>query len=458
VNSDCTGIPVRDMIGPCEETQTSEPKKNLTEDRSNNTRRKLEGPLHQSQIVKIPNAEKNHLRQPKQNRNPASLSDVVMTIVGQIDDEHDQQRKDDHIPHPEEVETLMVQEMNAMTVDQRERAYEAIHGVGEAVEESDEFVDKCLEEMGNSIQRINPKGSYIRAEQQSRSYVHDRRLRLKFLRAENFNPLEAARRLIRFFEGISKYFGPSCLTRPLRLDDLDHDDLSALKSGHLQLFSDRDSAGRVVLGDFQAMERCAYKKVDNMVRAFIYVLTCAAYDDESQKKGIVTLIYQINSPPDARVDTEMAMEGPQVFRWMPLKITAHHMCLDDPFYKQMARFVLAAAGKDFRSHYRLHEGSMTEVRYSLMSFGLPVGSNFPISPEGFIRKEAHARWLATRRAMESELEKDGSFAGIDIPRRQDVRIFLLLLGFIRTRRETYTDEEMRETNTRLIEFRTRRSL
>jgi hypothetical protein len=54
-----------------------------------------------------------------------------------------------------------------------------------------------------------------------------------------------------------------------------------------------------------------------------------------------------------------------------------------------------------------------------MAYGIDVES-FPLSPDGEVRMTHHVKWLAKRKIKEAALQTVGSFAGIDLPGRNDV--------------------------------------
>lgn len=74
-----------------------------------------------------------------------------------------------------------------------------------------------------------------------------------FLRADDYNPKNAATRLVKFMEGKLKYFGSDPLARPIEYSDLDNDTIQCLRSGVMQILPCRDRAGRAILCDMNTM-------------------------------------------------------------------------------------------------------------------------------------------------------------------------------------------------------------
>jgi hypothetical protein len=168
-------------------------------------------------------------------------------------------------PSFEDMDKLLAEELNQMALEDRELLYEEIHGVDKIVEETSELLAAKMEELGREIPRIRDKAAYDQAERQCAEYVNSAKMRLMFLRAEYFDAEKAAIRMVMFFEHKLDLFGSDALARPLRLSDMDEDDMACLKSGSVQLLPVRDRAGRLVFCDLQKPYAPAYKNVINMV-------------------------------------------------------------------------------------------------------------------------------------------------------------------------------------------------
>mmetsp|Transcript_54327 Transcript_54327/g.131854 ORF Transcript_54327/g.131854 Transcript_54327/m.131854 type:complete len:598 (-) Transcript_54327:64-1857(-) len=356
-----------------------------------------------------------------------------------------------HEPWGGDGEELMVKELNAMSLQERERTYEELHGVvttkdadgntttgGTVVSETPSLIVDKLREMQQHLsnyqqqqqqqqqhqqhQQQNQQSAYEMALGQSRSYVENEDFRLAFLRAESFDAKLATERFVKFFEGKLHYFGPDKLTKTITLDDLDSDAQKVIKSGHFQFLTQRDRAGRVVLFDASAMEYPFYggATVKSIARVFYYILMCQAEDVENQKNGIVTMLYKIETPPGIpKHPVEVSFECPRILQWVPLRVVGNHMCLDDTTMKVVVRTLLFSAGKEFRTRFRLHDGTHTEVMYALMTFGIPVDS-FPITSDGAVKKTASVKWFAKRRAKDTAIEAGRQFDGVDAPTARDV--------------------------------------
>lgn len=186
---------------------------------------------------------------------------------GSVPDEPSPSAHEDSLPSKDptlaEIDTLLANEMNKLKIEERDRVYEELHGVDQGVEETPDLVAKKLSEFDHELQMISHKPAYDQAESISREYVAE--LRLKFLRAECFDPHKAVKRFVYFFEGMLETFGIKALARPLRLTDMEKDDMACLKTGHIQILSVRDPSGRAIFCDMQNHDARSYKRIINMV-------------------------------------------------------------------------------------------------------------------------------------------------------------------------------------------------
>jgi hypothetical protein len=145
---------------------------------------------------------------------------------------------------------LLSKEMQLLSVHERAKVQEEIHGVSNLCpEETTEMVEEALKNMQEQLDSIKHKPIYNQLS--PFSYLHTREWRLRFLRCELFDCIKAAERMVRFTEYMEKEYDVEVLERPLRLSDLQtkcgkrgKEVMDSLKSGHSQLFPFRDRSGR----------------------------------------------------------------------------------------------------------------------------------------------------------------------------------------------------------------------
>jgi hypothetical protein len=174
-----------------------------------------------------------------------------------------------------EVDDELVQELNAMSLKEREEVLYDIHGVGDTVEETTELLTQCLKEMDawitNKKRNKKQSAAYRAAESQSREYVEQRKLRLMFLRADNFDTIRAAHRLMYHFEKKLELFGMDKLAKDITLDDMSASDVECIDNGHVQHLPVRDQAGRAVIAVL--LPHMKYQEQLNAVRSNFCLVT-----------------------------------------------------------------------------------------------------------------------------------------------------------------------------------------
>jgi hypothetical protein len=168
-------------------------------------------------------------------------------------------------------DSMLANELSAMSVEEREKVYYDIHGVSEIQKEEPQFLETSLARLEEEIQKIssNSKEAYDQALLQNAEYVTARKFRLKFLRADSFCPRSAAARLVKFLEQKSMLFGVEKLTQDIKLSDLDASDNRCIEAGICQLLPFRDQAGRGIQHWMPILKE-SYHTTRNMVsRSFI---------------------------------------------------------------------------------------------------------------------------------------------------------------------------------------------
>jgi hypothetical protein len=158
-------------------------------------------------------------------------------------------------PTPAEAGAMLAKEMNQLSVDEREKVLEDVHGIARAVlDEPLDYVKNSLVVLEEELSKTPNKVAFDLAKFQSKDYVSNEKLRLMFLRAESFDVCMAASRMVRFFDEKYKLFGPEKLTKDIILADLDPGDIAALERGFYQVLPEKDCAGRKVLCFFPKLK------------------------------------------------------------------------------------------------------------------------------------------------------------------------------------------------------------
>ena len=103
-----------------------------------------------------------------------------------------------------------------------EATYYRIHA------EYPELIDECLDAMEDELkgQQEDDRKAYDLAVKYNAEYVC--RQKIRFLRADVFDPAAAAARMVAHFNLKLNLFGPDLLGQDIRLDDLSDDGLESL--------------------------------------------------------------------------------------------------------------------------------------------------------------------------------------------------------------------------------------
>jgi hypothetical protein len=150
-------------------------------------------------------------------------------------------------PTQAEAAAMLAYDMNQLSVEEREKVFEDVHGVAPVrIDEPQEVIDASLYLLEKELANISSKAAYDLASSMSKEYTSSNKIRLMFLRAESFDAYKAASRMVKFFDEKYKLFGAEKLTKDIVLADLDPDDIAALENGFYQLLPEKDTAGRKV--------------------------------------------------------------------------------------------------------------------------------------------------------------------------------------------------------------------
>ena len=203
--------------------------------------------------------------------------------------------QEDH--HSLDPATLLAQELHKLSFQEREKAFSDVHGVSDDVEETPDFVAERLAGLESVLASIDSKPAsmdnknksvYDVAKEQDENYVKALDFQLKFLRADNFNPVKAAARMIKYLDAKQKLFGPDKLTQNITLDDFSAEDVQVARSGLGSLLPLRDRAGRLVLcwmtqlrGDSSFLSRVSWIELRQSQKHCICLLYGYLFIDDS---------------------------------------------------------------------------------------------------------------------------------------------------------------------------------
>mmetsp|Transcript_21871 Transcript_21871/g.52036 ORF Transcript_21871/g.52036 Transcript_21871/m.52036 type:complete len:552 (-) Transcript_21871:109-1764(-) len=349
------------------------------------------------------------------------------------------------------VDKLLADELNALSVNEREQLMEKIHGISSPntgrteydLEEAfiglqnklDMYYHSMCEEgtdrnENRKTQTSNPQNrdrtyrnflfpdctssvdtsfdAYREARSKNSLMVSDRDFQRPFLEAENLDPGRAAVRLMKYLELIRDVFETSdVLFRPIFIDDLATEAKTELVKGPHQMLPDRDSSGRkivVYLRDIDHIE----VDIRHRIQVFLYFMQ-RIFEDAN---GMVVIVFLHNS------SLFTGYEG----RWKDLEYTkvlidaaprfdALHFSLPNRHLlsETVKAALLLVMGRENRYRVCLHFGSHVECRYSLASYGIPV-NRLPLVLDlnTTIRKDnisCHKKWMRVQEEKEMMIKK-----------------------------------------------------
>jgi hypothetical protein len=320
------------------------------------------------------------------------------------------------------IESSLANELNQLSLQEREKTYYDLHGVADAVNETPAFVNKCLADLEMELSKTHDKKAYELAKSQDENYICGREFRLQFLRAETFDSKKAATRLVGFLEEKLKLFGLKPLARELMLSDLNQDDRFLLELGFCSLIPLRDSAGRAIICFIPYFRGTS--AVENRMRAIMYIISTIAREEEIQKKGFVGLF--INKDPFliSVVQKGAWNLAKLTLNIAPVRCMGSHFCFDHGAKKVMLTVfhtVLMTAQTRARVRFRFHSGSLLETHYTLMTFGIPT-QVLPMTTDGEAKWEHHHGWVRMREELEQQttvatdnIQADDTSTGVPMP-------------------------------------------
>ena len=107
------------------------------------------------------------------------------------------QNVDDTRQEMKNTEDFLASELSKLSVQERSKALDDLHCVGDDLEDTPEMIENLLLEMDQVLQHKNAP-IYNIAASQNRAYVEDPNFRIRFLRANYHDVEKAANQLINF--------------------------------------------------------------------------------------------------------------------------------------------------------------------------------------------------------------------------------------------------------------------
>jgi hypothetical protein len=242
---------------------------------------------------------------------------------------------------------------------ERDAVLHDIHGIADIVVETPEFVQekrRLLKKALGDLTRKKTCFAYQQVQRDDPSYVSSESFELMFLRAFRWDAKQSANKLANFLDAKLDLFGPTVITREIRIKDLSKEDKKSLESGFFQLLPVRDVAGRAIISGMPMLRK--YKDLKNLVRSFMYIVMVALQDQETQQNGLVMVGF--NTGKDRVVDRPAAWAIQKIMKVLPMRMVGIHFCYDDFKIRPMMSLAMLVMGAHRRVRFRAHYGKMQE--------------------------------------------------------------------------------------------------
>lgn len=273
-----------------------------------------------------------------------------------------------------DLSSLIASELLKLSIEDRTKALEEVHGVVENIEEDPEEINKLFEQVKEELKRIRYKQAYEKAAFLSGTYVNDPEFVLPFIRSDNYNPRPAAMRLAEHFKHKLELFGEHTLVRDIMYDDLCEKEKMILNSGFVQTSPASDRAGRKVVV-CNMSEFLKIGTLRNILRAMWYLMfRNAQLESTITKTGVVAVYFthKMVNIFEKLFNDPLAHRTGFMQHALPFKLASVHFCFDNTFGSTIQRIVMMSLGKYARIRLRSHCGSRMECSYALKSFGIDI--------------------------------------------------------------------------------------
>jgi hypothetical protein len=323
----------------------------------------------------------------------------------------------------DDVDAVLANELNRLSVHERNSIFEEIHGVHSlAPEETPERIQAALQQLEQALYPLIQERHRISVMQQNGQeqqfyeafaavitkspFLTSTEVRLRYLRADLLDPKKAAVRMVDHFRLLFKYFGEYVLNRPLRFKDLKELDQEVLRQGVYQVLPSRDRASRLILYHHGAYRG---KRVTNVqrLRVQLYFHHVLSEDAETQKNGLVFLFSSDGRVLQELSEPEFQKDWKDCVCCHPLRFSGLHVCLPPgPATHLLKAFLMISfATSEQRVRVKFYSDLVSlETQYQLMSYGIPI-QELPMSCTGTVKTKNLNQWIQSRIAIDEAREK-----------------------------------------------------
>jgi hypothetical protein len=340
-----------------------------------------------------------------------------------------------HSNSPEAGDSSLAREMYELTFQERQRVLEEVHGVAPTQDESD--ISSKLQALDSALVQIpkgKPKKAYEKAIFLRPGLLTDQTFKLSFLRADSYDAVKAAHRMVRYFDTKLQFFGEDKLVRDITLEDFDPKMVDFMvRSGCHVILPNKDQTGRpIFLTNMNKIDwkhagsdtvRIIYYEIDVIIHhhhhhpggvrttnrretkkasflllqvhfAWYLLMSAVSGDEDAEKKGLARVTYVSGSNQNCGGEfqhsgslamsqiTDLLMRGRQMLSSLPMRFTSYHFCHDDPRMEALSSLIRYCFGKEIRLHLRTHYGMYMYIYICLLDKNLQKGSKSPVCSSG----------------------------------------------------------------------------
>lgn len=165
-------------------------------------------------------------------------------------------------------------------------------------------------------------------------------------------------------------FGEERAFEPLTVEGALRDDAFTLTKGFINFTGQVDPTGRsIIFGDPSQLDPGAYE-AKSMCRAFWYVLHAVLAEEETQKKGLVTIIWPHNASLKKLDKKLMKLNSDSLRNCIPLRVSAMHICHPPKIFSIIFPIIKFFMGEVIKKRMRVHSGSQEKVLQYLEEVGI----------------------------------------------------------------------------------------
>lgn len=325
-----------------------------------------------------------------------------------------------------QVDDILSNQLLQLSLQDRNAINEEIHGVQTfAPEETSEMLTEALRNMDIEINNILRKDAFVRSQEFPNTYVNSADFRLRFLRSDLFDVKKAANKMVAFLDLVSELFGDFALRRQIQMSDFSREEMQVFRTGHLQLLPYRDRSGRRIfcsVGGYGVTVSLVTR-----VKILLYTVLAASDDVETQRKGIISIIWPGTKLPNGdnlrNVKLNRILFLKRVYETLPVRTCSIHFGIPDSPFNQLMQTLITLSMPQYMQRMKFHVGEAIERQYSIKSFGVPI-ELIPLTETGNIKTTYLKQWMKLRRRIEVmkmiEAANDNSVSIIECPGSNDV--------------------------------------